>query len=101
VSKYYLNVSINDKPILTITSGELKKIDKFIIKNNICNVEQLYNHIKDDIKLDLNNDSVEFTIDYKHGGEIKNKPLFYRDVPRTFWIHINILSLRLFIRGKG
>ncbi len=79
VAKYYLNVMLNDNPILTITSGKLKEVDDFLIDNNICNVEQLYEHIKDNINEKLSNDILEFAIEYKYNGEIKTKPLIFKD----------------------
>lgn len=79
MAKYYLNVMLNDKTVLTITSGKLREIDDFIIKNNIQNAEQLYDLIKDDLKYSMKDDCVEFAIEYKHSGEIRSKRLMFKN----------------------
>jgi len=70
---------LNDKVILTVTTGKLNEVDNFIIKNKISKVNDLYDYISDNIEFDLNDDTLEFVIQYKHGGEIKNKPLLFSD----------------------
>lgn len=84
MAKYYLNVMLNDNPILTITSGKLKEIDDFLIDNDICNVEKLYEHIKDNINEKLCDDYLEFAIEYKYNGEIKTKPVIFKNELKEF-----------------
>lgn len=84
MAKYYLNAMLNDKVFLTITSGKLNEIDKFIMDNNIQNVEQLYNYIKDSVPEGLNRDCIEFVIQYKYKGEVKQKQLLFKNELMNF-----------------
>jgi len=80
MSKYYLNVELNSETIMVVTSGKLSEIDKFIVKNNINNANDLYNIISDRIESKINNnDTIEFLIEYKHKGEIKQVPIVYKN----------------------
>ena len=78
VAKYYLNAMLNDNVILTVASGKLNDIDKFMVDNDIQDIEKLYDFIKDDIKERLNGDCIEFIIQYKYNGEIKKKPVIFK-----------------------
>lgn len=84
MAKYYLNVMLNDNPILTITSGKLNEIDNFIIDNDVCDVNNLYKLIENNIDENLSNDVLEFAIEYKYDGKIKTKPLIYKNELKEF-----------------
>ena len=83
MSKYYLKLYLENGKTETLVKGSLEQIDNFIIKNNIKDINDLYEYCS----ISLSNyivGNIEFKIEYQYDEQTKQKPILYKESLQKF-----------------